>query len=157
MLPVLASVCFAAEPTMHVNDAGLTVSTVVASDEESVRAVLNDSNATYALSPDLVSYSVVEQGRCDEITTEAPGLFSNMRMRTLRCRQTDGTWSDKLIDSDDFEQYDVTWTIKEVDGGVQVVYHLKAELSMPVPDKMLYQKAGDAAKNQLQNLVSLLD
>ncbi|MCP4806964.1 MAG: hypothetical protein GY913_18145 [Proteobacteria bacterium] len=157
MLLVLASVSLAADPTVKVNDAGLTVSTVLASDADTVRAVLDDSNATYALSPDLVSYSVVEKGRCDEITTEAPGLFSNMRMRTLRCRNSDGSISDKLISSDDFDQYDVTWTIKEVDGGVQVVYHLKAELSMPVPDKMLYQRAGDAAENQLKNLVSLLD
>ena len=157
MLPVLASVCLAGEPTMKVDSGGLTVSTVVASDAATVHSVLDDSDATYSLSPDLVSYSVESKGRCDEITTEAPGMFSNMRMRTRRCRNSDGSISDTLISSEDFEQYDVTWTINEVDGGVEVVYHLKAELSMPVPDKLLYQKAGDAAVNQLQNLVKVLD
>ena len=44
-----------------------------------------------------------------------------------------------------------------VEGGTVITYHLKAELSIPVPDKVMYAKAGEAALNQLNNLYRSLE
>jgi len=146
-----------AEPQATVADDGLTVRYFVPHDVAAVRAVLDDTDKVYGLSEDLVSYKVEDGGRCDSIETEAPGLLSNLRMRTERCQTSETSWRDRLVSSDDFDQYEVLWTVKAVEGGTVITYHLAAELSFPVPDKVMYQQAGEAAITQLENIYRALE
>ena len=159
MLTVLAclGIAQAAEPETTVAADGLTVRYFVPHDVDAVKAVLDDTDKVYAMSPDLVSYSVEARGTCDQVTTEAPGLMSNLRMRTERCKTSETSWRDRLISSDDFDTYEVEWKLTEVEGGTIITYHLEAELSFPVPDKVMYAKAGEAAAAQLQNIYRSLE
>lgn len=154
---ILVGLAQAAEPQTTVTEDGLTVRYFVPHDVALVRTVLDDTNKVYEMSDDLVSFSVDVQGRCDSVTTEAPGLLSNLRMRTERCQLSDTTWRDRLVSSDDFDSYEVLWTLTEVKGGTIITYHLEAELSFPVPDKVMYQRAGEAAVTQLENIYGALE
>ena len=156
LLHLIAAPAHAGEPTVTVNDAGLTVTCVMDADEEQVKALMADSEKVYSASEDLESYTVTKAGRCDRIETEAKGIVS-LRLKTERCQSGDGSWYDRLVSSDDFEEYEVKWYVRPVQGGTEVVYQLKASLSAPVPDRAVYKAAGEAARTQLTNLQMLLD
>jgi hypothetical protein len=160
MLPVLFGLLVApvhaGEPSVQVSDAGLTVTCVMDADEATVKALMADTDKVYGASEDLESYTITSKGGCSQIETESKGLIS-LRLRTERCPSSDSSWHDRLVSSDDFDEYDVKWYVRPVQGGTEVVYQLKASLSAPIPDKTVYKAAGEAARTQLTNLQLLLD
>jgi hypothetical protein len=142
----------AAEPQVAVQSDGTVVCTVtLAASESQVRAALVDGAGSSRLSPDVLAVESAKKGACEELTKETRGLFHNFRLRSLRCPTADG-WSEKLVSSDDFTEFQADWSIATDPAGTRVTYTVKTGLSIPVPDSLLRQSLAKATATMLGNL-----
>ena len=79
-------------------------------------------------------------------------MFSPIEFTELRCRNSKGVSQRLVGENDTFKRYTVNWTLREVDDGTELTYELDASLASPVPDRVMHEMAGDAAREQLANI-----
>ena len=150
---LLLSFSLAQEPTVTVTDNGVRATIVVPAEKAEVQKLLEDPEELYNLSPDIVSVEVVETtGHCQQVDTAAKGVFSPIEFTELRCRNSKGVSQRLVGENETFKRYNVNWTLREVDDGTELTYELDASLASPVPDRVMHEMAGDAAREQLANI-----
>jgi hypothetical protein len=151
---LLLTIATAQEPVVTVTDNGVKATIVVHAEKAEVQALLEDPDTLYSLSPDIVSVNVVEtKGSCQQVETAAKGLFSNIEFTELRCKNSQGGVSQRLVgENDTFSRYNVDWTVREVEEGTELTYELDASLAAPLPDRVMHEAAGNAASGQLANI-----
>ena len=150
---LLLSLSFAQEPTVTVTDNGVRATIVVHAEKEEVQKLLEDPEELYNLSPDIVSVEVVEtKGHCQQVETAAKGVFNPIEFTELRCKNSQGVSQRLVGENETFNRYNVNWTLREVDDGTELTYELDASLASPVPDRLMHEMAGDAARDQLANI-----
>ena len=126
---------------------------VVHAEKEEVQKLLEDPEELYNLSPDIVSVEVVEtKGHCQQVETAAKGMFNPIEFTELRCKNSQGVSQRLVGENETFNRYNVNWTLREVDDGTELTYELDASLASPVPDRLMHEMAGDAARDQLANI-----
>lgn len=158
ILPFVASMVFAQEtpppePAITVQADGTYVCRVtVAASAEEVEALLADPVAAARLSPDVLSIQANPAGPCQTLTTTSRGMLSALKFTSKRCPTADG-WHEELVASEDFSEFDGTWTVSAVDPSTtEVMYELTTKPNLPVPDAVLRQGVQRSLKTMLRNL-----
>ena len=148
-LPVSAT---AQEPAVTVGENG-TVEARMTLDasESSIRDVLDDiAGELAALSPDVLSVAVVNDGKCQEVSRRTRGLLRPFRLKSLRCPTASG-WHESLIESRDFSAYSTDWSVIETSDGTEVIYTIETDLYI-FPRPLVTRTVVQSAKGQLMEL-----
>jgi hypothetical protein len=108
----------------------------VAATPADVLAMLDDSARVARLTPDVLRATATRSGTCDQLALEARGLFSPIDVHTERCRAPSG-YAEHLVDSVVFSAWDARWTVAPADGGADVTFRIRTEITWPVPTSLL--------------------
>jgi hypothetical protein len=143
----------AADPQVNIDAAGGVVGTMlIDASAAQVRSVVGDAVQAAELSPDVVSVKrVSSDSGCDQLVTETKGMWRNLRYTSRRCPTADG-WDDNLVESSDFNAYESTWALREVDGGTHVTVRVHTDVNLPVPASMVQKRSSKSVGELLENL-----
>lgn len=141
------------EPTVQVRDDGTIIAEVLLpADEASVRAVLADPRQTASLTPDVLgARAQAAQNDCVDITRQTRGVFRALEIRSRRCPTAHG-WREQLVESEDFNSYELEWELSPSNGGTRVVYRFRTEVNIAVPTSIIQSQAARSARMTLLEL-----
>lgn len=116
-----------------------------------VRKVLADPAALGQLTSEVLSVETVERGSCQEVTRRTRGMFRPFKLRALRCPTAEG-WEESLLEGSDFKAYATEWRVVETADGTEVIYRVRTELDVAVPQAVINQNVVQSTRNQLIKL-----
>jgi len=128
-----------------------------AATEAAVRRVLTDGRFATRLSPSVLSRTSQPRGACEEVQVTVDGLTSPMSYTMLRCPTPDG-WHETLLNSEDFEDYELQWSIRE--SGETVRVQLRARLKLRrllAPKNIVDRSLRKSLRKTLKSLAEIVD
>lgn len=155
MLLLLAVPAMANEPSVTVDQSGSVVvgRTLLAAPSAQVKKAIQQVSAAEMSSPSVLDVTKIRDGACEQITRKTRGVFSPLVMNTRRCPTQTG-WREFLVQSDDFNAYEMNWVVREgVAGGTQVELHVKTELSLGVPQSLVNAAGVKSVRQTLEDVL----
>jgi hypothetical protein len=156
---ILLSVAFhtaasAAEPVTSIAaDGTVTGEVVVPESEALVLALLDDPANTDRLSGDIVSSSAEPDGDCTRVDRSVRGMWNPLRFVVRRCRTATG-YSERLVESTDFDRHETEWEVSAVEGGTRVRYQVRSEPNLPVPRALVRSRTRSAIDDLLRKVAA---
>lgn len=124
-------------PEVSVQDDGTVVGRVlVDAPSDQVRAVIPQLQSDASASTSVLSVSVHPDADCQAIFRQTRGLWSPFEMRTRLCPTSKG-WRETLVQSDDYDAYEVEWTLEPQGTGTLVSMKVKSEIALSVPTSLV--------------------
>ena len=102
------------------------------------------------------SVEVLDDDTCDRVRTTNAGLVSSVSYVVERCYPESGV-VEKLVESEDFDLYEASYVLSEVEGGTRVVYTVTVGIDVPVPDWTVRIGLDRSTEATLEALVAHFD
>ncbi|MFZ5480137.1 MAG: SRPBCC family protein [Myxococcota bacterium] len=144
---LFARVALAAEP--------ITMTEVLPSPPDAVRAALAEAMAAGPMAPDVLSLEVLARGRCDTLRATVGSRWAPMSYVYERCPTATG-WREALVQSDAFDAYEITWELLPDAAGTRVSYTVHVEPRLPLPDGYVASRTRASMKTVLATLAARL-
>ncbi|MCB9663031.1 MAG: hypothetical protein H6732_02885 [Alphaproteobacteria bacterium] len=109
-----------------------------------------------ANSSSVLDVRLVPDGECTGIFRTTRGLWSPLTMRTRLCPTAKG-WREYLVESEDYDAYDVEWTVSPADAGrTEVRMVVRSEVNLAVPSAIVRGKTVVGVRESFAALVRRL-
>jgi hypothetical protein len=143
--------------TKYADGEGVTAVAHVPASPETILKFIADGARAHKLAPTTIkAKSLAKDGKCEKIHLTVRGLMSPFEIDTRRCRTAKG-FHETMVSSEDFEAYDVEWTIQELGEGSLVSYRALNILSISVPQGMVVRESKKVMAKTMKNLIAALD
>lgn len=106
-------------------------------------------------SPSIIDQTITTEGSCQSIFRRTKGLWNPLEMKTRLCPTASG-WSEKLVQSDDFNAYHSEWRISSVNGSTTVELRVRSDVNLNVPSGLLNQGTANGIKHAIGQLLEVL-
>jgi hypothetical protein len=138
LLPTLA---VAGDPQISVGPDGTVVaSMMVDATEATVKTTIPDVLQASKGFKNVLDVQITPDGTCRKVFRRTTGLWQPLEMYTRLCPTSQG-WRERLVQSDDYDAYDVEWSVQPKDGRTEVRITVKSEVDLPVPSALVRQGA----------------
>ena len=97
----------------------------------------------------------VVDGSCAQVFRKTRGLWSPLELSTRMCPTAKG-WREYLVSSEDYDAYNVEWTIEPTEGGSMVRLSVKSEVNLAVPRAMVRSGIIHDVNTTLEHLLGKL-
>ena len=111
---------------------GVTLQVLMNHPAALIKHYLSNASTTIRLSPEVLDVQSSPKGACDQVSVQTKGMFSPLTYVVMRCPTSKG-YTERLLQSEDFDAQEVEWSVEEVEGGSQVTLKVHTEPRIPLP------------------------
>jgi hypothetical protein len=141
IVALIPTVALAGGPEITVADDGTIVAKMtVDAPEATIRSAIPELLQASEHFQNVLAIQMTPDGSCRRIFRRTKGLWAPLEMYTRLCPTQRG-WRELLVKSDDYDAYDVEWSLSPNGARTDVRLTVRSSVDLPVPSVMIRQGA----------------